>query len=52
MRECCETCKYFEDWRKTDLSGIGLCEYDMDTIGVDPHELTCFNWEPKEEEEE
>lgn len=55
MKECCATCRHFEEWYdegsypRVAPSGYGWCEWSGDEIDMDPDELTCFDWEPKED---
>lgn len=53
MKECCETCRYFEEWYGLENEVLqpifGYCEMDGEEIDIDPTILTCFNWEPKDD---
>ena len=59
-KECCENCKQFEDWRTADdkVDGIclpggnGWCEWYGDTENDDPKNVTCFEFERRDDEEE
>lgn len=46
-KEHCKTCTSYEKWTET----RGYCEWLGEDIH-DPENLTCFEWEIKEEEED
>lgn len=55
MKECCATCRHYEDW--SDYEGkddgvFGICELEGEEVDYDPQDLTCFEWEAKEEDDE
>lgn len=52
-RECCLTCKHYEDRREVDCPEEGYCDW-FGEVNLDDntHDIVCFDWEEKEEEEE